>query len=49
MTGVTPYKSSESKKKQVRNMFNNIAKNYDLLNSSLSIGMDKIWRKRKQS
>ena len=46
MTEVTPYKSSESKKKQVINMFNNIAKNYDCLNSSLSIGMDKIWRKR---
>ena len=43
---ITPYKSSKNKKHQIKQMFNNIAKNYDFLNSSLSIGMDKIWRKR---
>ena len=46
MDKITPYKSSDSKKKQVINMFNNIAESYDLLNLSLSVGMDRIWRKR---
>ncbi|MCW3804113.1 bifunctional demethylmenaquinone methyltransferase/2-methoxy-6-polyprenyl-1,4-benzoquinol methylase UbiE [Plebeiibacterium marinum] len=44
---VTPYKSSsEGKKKQIRAMFNNIAPKYDFLNHFLSMGIDKIWRKR---
>ena len=45
MTKVTPYNSSDSKKKQVTQMFNNIAGSYDLLNHSLSFGMDNLWRK----
>ena len=45
MTKVTPYNSSDSKKKQVTQMFNNIAGSYDLLNHSLSFGMDSLWRK----
>jgi len=45
MTKVTPYNSSDSKKKQVTHMFNNIARSYDLLNHSLSFGMDNLWRK----
>ena len=45
MTKVTPYNNSESKKKQVAKMFNNIAESYDFLNHSLSLGMDNIWRK----
>lgn len=43
---VKPYKESGSKKEQVSNMFNNIAPKYDLLNRVLSLGIDKIWRKR---
>ncbi|MCU4175994.1 bifunctional demethylmenaquinone methyltransferase/2-methoxy-6-polyprenyl-1,4-benzoquinol methylase UbiE [Carboxylicivirga sp. N1Y90] len=44
---VKPYKSSEgSKKTQVAGMFNNIAPKYDFLNHFLSLGIDKIWRKR---
>ncbi|MGB0427601.1 MAG: bifunctional demethylmenaquinone methyltransferase/2-methoxy-6-polyprenyl-1,4-benzoquinol methylase UbiE [Flavobacteriales bacterium] len=44
---VTPYKSStESKKEQVANMFNNIAPKYDALNHILSMGIDIRWRKR---
>jgi demethylmenaquinone methyltransferase/2-methoxy-6-polyprenyl-1,4-benzoquinol methylase len=44
---VTPYKSSsDGKKKQVQDMFNNIAPKYDFLNHSLSLGIDKIWRRR---
>jgi len=45
MSKVTPYNSSDSKKKQVAEMFNNIANSYDFLNHSLSLGMDNIWRK----
>ena len=43
---VKPYQEKGSKKEQVSNMFNNIAKKYDLLNRVLSLGIDKIWRKR---
>ena len=45
MTKVTPYKSTESKKKQVTKMFDNIAGSYDFLNHTLSLGMDNVWRK----
>lgn len=44
---VTPYKnSSASKKKQVAQMFDNIAGKYDFLNHFLSMGIDKIWRRK---
>ena len=45
MTKVTPYNSTEGKKKQVTKMFDNIAESYDFLNHTLSLGMDNIWRK----
>ena len=45
MTKVTPYNTSETKKKQVTKMFDNISGSYDLLNHTLSFGMDNIWRK----
>ncbi len=38
--------ASESKKEQVRVMFNNIAGKYDFLNHFLSAGIDHLWRKR---
>jgi len=42
-----PYKNSDAgKKEQVATMFNNIAKKYDFLNHFLSVGIDKIWRKK---
>jgi|TARA_B110000263_G_scaffold115566_1_gene100713 demethylmenaquinone methyltransferase/2-methoxy-6-polyprenyl-1,4-benzoquinol methylase len=43
---VKPYKSDLGKKDQVKKMFNKIAKRYDLLNHTLSLGMDYIWRKK---
>jgi demethylmenaquinone methyltransferase / 2-methoxy-6-polyprenyl-1,4-benzoquinol methylase len=43
---VTPYNSQTEKKEQVAQMFNNIAKRYDLLNSILSLGIHKGWRKK---
>lgn len=44
---VKPYKNEEgSKKEQVAKMFNNIAPKYDLLNHTLSLGIDILWRKK---
>lgn len=44
---VTPYKNSEQQKKQqVEQMFDNIAHRYDFLNHFLSLGIDKLWRKK---
>lgn len=43
---VKPYTEEGSKKTQVAGMFNNIAPKYDFLNHLLSLGIDKIWRKR---
>jgi demethylmenaquinone methyltransferase/2-methoxy-6-polyprenyl-1,4-benzoquinol methylase len=43
---IKPYNSSESKKDQVKHMFNMIASKYDFLNHTLSLGMDYVWRKK---
>jgi len=44
---VTPYKdSNHQKKQQVEQMFDNIAPKYDFLNHFLSLGIDKLWRKK---
>jgi demethylmenaquinone methyltransferase/2-methoxy-6-polyprenyl-1,4-benzoquinol methylase len=40
------YKEDQSKKEEVAEMFNNISKRYDFLNHFLSLGIDKIWRKK---
>lgn len=44
---IVPDNSSKlSKKEQVADMFNNIAGKYDLLNHTLSMGIDRVWRKK---
>jgi demethylmenaquinone methyltransferase/2-methoxy-6-polyprenyl-1,4-benzoquinol methylase len=44
---ITPYRDTDTtKKEQVADMFNNIAKTYDFLNHFLSLGIDVIWRKK---
>jgi demethylmenaquinone methyltransferase / 2-methoxy-6-polyprenyl-1,4-benzoquinol methylase len=43
---IKPYEQEGSKKQQVSKMFDNIAHNYDFLNHFLSLGIDKIWRKK---
>ncbi len=44
---VVPYQESElGKKKQIAQMFDNIAPRYDLLNRLLSLGIDNWWRWR---
>ena len=46
MKPVTPYNTNESKKEQVAHMFDNIAFRYDFLNSLLSLGIHKGWRRK---
>jgi demethylmenaquinone methyltransferase/2-methoxy-6-polyprenyl-1,4-benzoquinol methylase len=43
---VKPYNSDKSKKEEVEQMFDNISVKYDFLNHFLSLGIDKIWRKK---
>lgn len=44
---VKPYKEKESgKKEQVAKMFDNIARRYDFLNHFLSMGIDRLWRRK---
>lgn len=43
---IVPYQSEERKGKQVEHMFDSIAENYDTLNHTLSMGIDKEWRKK---
>lgn len=43
---VTPYNKAESKKKQVTEMFDNIAPTYDKLNRIMTVGIDITWRRK---
>ena len=40
------YKETSSKKEEVAEMFNNISGKYDFLNHFLSLGIDRIWRRK---
>mgnify|MGYP006361010957 CR=1 FL=1 len=44
MNQVTPYNTAAGKKKEVEDMFDNIAPKYDLLNHVLSMKIDVLWR-----
>ncbi len=43
---VKPYNTRSSKKEEVREMFDSIAPRYDLLNHTLSLNVDRWWRRR---
>ncbi len=41
-----PYNTDQTKKEEVREMFDRIAPKYDLLNHTLSASIDRLWRRR---
>lgn len=43
---IKPYNADEKKSVQVEKMFDNIAHAYDRLNHTLSLGIDKRWRRK---
>ena len=43
---VTPYDHQREKSEQVEEMFDHIAHSYDQLNTTLSVGIDKLWRRK---
>lgn len=43
---INPYKSGSGKASQVRAMFNNIAPAYDFMNRAMTLGIDRLWRRK---
>ena len=43
---IKPYTEEGEKREQVEEMFDSIASTYDRLNHTLSLGIDRCWRKR---
>ncbi len=46
MNNTVPYNTTEPKKKQIRDLFNRIAPRYDAFNHTLSLSIDRWWRRR---
>ena len=44
---IKPYGNEGKKSEQVEGMFDNIAPAYDKLNHTLSMGIDRSWRKKE--
>lgn len=43
---INPYNNQESKTGQVRQMFDSIAPAYDFMNRCMTMGIDKLWRRK---
>ncbi len=43
---INPYNDNESKTGQVRQMFDSIAPAYDFMNRCMTMGIDKLWRRK---
>lgn len=43
---IKPYNSTESKTGQVRQMFDSIAPAYDFMNRAMTLGIDRLWRRK---
>lgn len=43
---ITPYDHTRPKTEQVRDMFDSIAPAYDFMNRAMTMGIDKLWRRR---
>jgi demethylmenaquinone methyltransferase/2-methoxy-6-polyprenyl-1,4-benzoquinol methylase len=43
---IKPFSEGDSKKAQIGHMFDSIAGRYDFMNRALSLGIDRIWRKK---
>lgn len=43
---ITPYGTSQSKGEQVEQMFDSIAPAYDFMNRAMTLGIDRLWRKK---
>jgi len=43
---ITPYGDSRAKHEQVQEMFDSIAPAYDFMNRAMTMGVDKLWRRR---
>jgi len=46
---IKPYGADGAKTEQVRAMFDNIAPAYDLMNRAMTLGIDRLWRRRAVS
>lgn len=43
---IKPYDPSRGKTEQVRDMFDSIAPAYDFMNRAMTMGIDRLWRRR---